>query len=91
MNDPKVKCYNLLNESTFSSTTKTISTNDASRLSEINTIYSATELMFLKSKNFALESLDLEMIPLESITDAPKLTYKKAIINTSIEAFSLSD
>ena len=91
MNDPKVRCYNLLNESTFSSTTKTISTNYASNLSEINTIYSATELMFLKSKNNALESLDLEMIPLENITDAPKLTYKKAIINTSVEAFSLSD
>jgi hypothetical protein len=88
MNDIKCNVYNIISD-TFSS--KTISTNDASRISEINTIYSATELMFLKSKNFALESLDLEMIPLESITDAPKLTYKKAIINTSIEAFSLSD
>ena len=90
MNDIKGNnVYNITSESTFYSTTKTISTHEASRLSEINTIYSAGELMFLKSKTIALESLDLEMVPLENVTNAPKLTYKNT--NTPIEAFSLSD
>ena len=86
MNDTKCNIYNI-NESTYFSTTKTISTNEASRISEINTIFTSGELMFLKSKSIALDNPDLDMIPLEALTNAPKLTYKP--INTSIEAFSL--
>lgn len=82
MNICKKPTYNLIYENNFASslTSQTLSTKDASPISNNNSIIARRQSLFVKNKSDALGCPELDSTTLFDIINAPKLTYKHSSI-----------